>query len=87
MSYCTGRGTADGGHCCWLAGTVCEFLVDTETPGPGRFRCALRVELGSWEVVYEDPRYRPIRDHFVGNGTGLCGDWQPRPGECCREKR
>ena len=78
--HCTGRGD-NGKHCCWVAGKVCEHL---ETNVEGRnFSCSLRRELGSWEAVHEDPRYQPIAE-VMKLGDGLCGDWQPRPGECCR---
>ncbi len=85
MAVCNGRGDADGGHCCWVSGKVCEFLVDNTTPGAGRFRCGLMSELGSWDRVHADSRYAPLSIHW--KGRALCGDWQPSPGVCCREIR
>ena len=81
--YCTGRGDADGGHCCWVNGKVCEFLIENHEGR--RFACALRVELGNWPKVHADVRYEPLRIHW--EGSPLCGDWQPEAGVCCREVR
>jgi len=82
---CTGRGTAGGSHCCYVAGKVCDFLIDNVTVGPARFRCGLMLELGSWDKVHADPRYQPLKDHW--EGQPLCGDWQPKSGTCCLEDR
>lgn len=84
---CTGRGMANGDHCCYLDGEVCDFLIDNGEPGEGRFRCALRVELGSWDAVHADPRYQPIQAHWDKVGISSCGEWQPEDGVCCREAR
>ena len=81
--YCTGRGDADGGHCCWVAGKVCEFLIENHEGR--RFACGLMVELGDWQLVHIDGRYAPIAETFAVEG--LCGDWQPPAGQCCREVR
>jgi hypothetical protein len=83
MMTCTGRGDATGGHCCWVKGEVCEFLV--ENVDGRRFACGLRVELGDWAKVHADPRYAPIAVIF--KDEGLCGDWQPVAGQCCNEAR
>jgi hypothetical protein len=80
-THCTGRGD-DGNHCCYVAGKVCDYLecnVDERN-----FACGLRRELGSWEAVHADPRYAPIAEVML-MGDGLCGDWQPEPGVCCRK--
>jgi hypothetical protein len=83
---CVGRGGKDGGHCCWVAGEVCEFLIENHEDR--RYACGLRAELGSWEKVHADPRYAPVAAvMLVPNGDGLCGDWQPQPGVCCNEAR
>ena len=82
---CTGRGDKNGGHCCWISGSVCEFLVDNKTAGDGRFRCGLMVELGSWDKVHTDPRYAPLAIHW--KNQSFCGDWQPQAGVCCAEAR
>ncbi len=83
MSICTGRGDADGGHCCWVNGKVCEFLI--ENHGGRRFACGLMVELGDWQTVHTSSRYSPLAIVFADEG--LCGDWQPKAGQCCREDR
>ncbi len=82
-NLCTGRGDADGDHCCWIHGTVCEFLI--ENHDGRRFACGLRVELGSWLKVHADPRYADLAIHFAD--SGLCGDWNPNPTQCCNEVR
>ncbi len=84
-SFCTGRGDAAGDHCCYISGTVCQFLGDNGTPGDGRFRCLLMVELDDWSKVHADERYAPLAVHWAGQP--LCGDWQPAKGVCCREAR
>lgn len=83
MAVCTGRGDATGGHCCWVAGQVCEFLVENHEGR--RYACGLMVELGDWNLVHADPRYAPIAEVMVDEG--LCGTWQPPAGQCCREVR
>lgn len=85
MSLCTGRGDAIGGHCCWIVGTPCKFLVDNKTAGDGRFRCGLMTELADWQKVHSDVRYAPLAIHW--KNADLCGDWQPKEGQCCREVR
>ena len=77
---CTGKGD-NGKHCCYVAGKVCEFLEFGTIPGRN-FVCGLRRELGSWDKVHADPRYQPIAK--VMETEGLCGDWQPKAGICCR---
>ncbi len=81
---CTGRGDASGDHCCWVAGKVCDFLIDGIDGH--KFACALRTELGSWSKVHADPRYEPIKVVML-LGDGLCGDWMPAPNVCCNEAR
>jgi hypothetical protein len=85
VGFCTGRGGVTTDHCCYLYGEVCRYLVDNQTPGPGRYRCGLRLELGSWDAVEADPRYESIARHF-GSLTA-CRDFQPEPNTCCREVR
>jgi hypothetical protein len=84
MGTCTGRGQAGGGHCCWVKGEVCEFLIENHEDR--RYACSLRVELGDWDKVHADPRYAPIKEVML-LGDGLCGDWQPQAGVCCNEAR
>lgn len=78
---CTGEGV-DGTHCCFLAGTRCEFLVEHQ--GGRRFACGLRLELGSWAAVNTDPRYRPVGEHWVrgGHPFNYCEEFDPMA--CCR---
>lgn len=86
---CTGRGAADGDHCCWVANEVCRFLTISEQQGQRRFECSLRRDLGSWEAVHAHPGYQehvqPVWDQI--EGIDSCGSWQPSPGECCRQER
>jgi hypothetical protein len=82
---CTGRGAADGDHCCHVGGVRCPHLRD-DVPGR-RWACGLRLELGSWESVHADARYAPIQAAWDLCGITSCGAWQPAPGECCEEVR
>lgn len=83
MTLCTGRGAADGGHCCWVKGKVCEFLIENHEGR--RWACGIMVKLGDWQTVHTSPSYRHIATIFATEG--LCGDWQPPEGQCCREAR
>jgi hypothetical protein len=74
------KATADN-HCCWLGASVCEHF--NSDLADNKF-CSLRTELGSWDLVHEDPRYAPQRKFFEGFGTSLCGDY-PIAGETCGE--
>ena len=73
MPVCTGQG-ANGSHCCYIGGQVCYYLDDSE-PTP---RCSLLVELGSWDKVHKDRRWKRsvvgvwFKDRYPGYG---CGDW------------
>lgn len=65
-------------HCCHLGEYgVCEYLEEYTVPGR-RWACGLFRELGSWEAVYADARYRGSEAKrfmdrvFPGFG---CGDW------------
>lgn len=86
---CSGRGTASGDHCCYVAGEVCRFLVDNKREeGSRRFECSLRRDLGSWAAVHENPEYREhVQKVWDEVGIESCGAWQPEPGMCCREPR
>ncbi len=63
---CTGRG-ADGGHCCWIDGKVCEFLVyDGDLP-----RCGI---WGEWDT--EKWRDSPVGRMFAELWPWkTCQDW------------
>lgn len=86
---CTGRGTADGDHCCYQNNKVCEFLVDNGPGSAPRFRCGLRLKFDSWEGVVRSKEYQPIGEFWesVGQVFEYCMTWQPTEGECCREAR
>ena len=83
MTFCTGRGDLSDDHCCYVSGKVCQFLI--ENHGGRRFACGLMAELGDWEKVHTDPRYAPLAIHW--EGQPLCGEWQPKVSQCCREVR
>lgn len=85
---CTGQGD-NGGHCCWIDGTVCSYLVEVD----GLPRCGKLIELGSWEAVKKDRNWRRskvgkwFKRIWPGEDYG-CGDWpQNIPdvpgGRCC----
>lgn len=78
---CTGQGV-NGDHCCYVNGVECRYLERGTVPGRN-FVCGLRRELGSWAKVHADPRYQPIQAHWDQVGISSCGEWQPKPGECC----
>lgn len=74
-------------HCCWVDGNVCPFFLDARASGlVGReIACALYLEKGSWDAVYQDQRYQeliqPIFNRLQRGDLG-CGDW-PINGEPC----
>ena len=88
MTVCTGTGTKSGNHCCYLRGKVCVFL-EVDTVAGRRFSCGLRRELGSWQAVSVDARYKPIGEFWADHDLPFkyCEVWQPTKGECCREVR
>lgn len=64
-------------HCCWADGNPCQFLEENTVAGR-RWACGLRRELGSWEAVHVDARYResPIGKWFAERYPDRgCGDW------------
>jgi hypothetical protein len=75
-------------HCCWIKGKVCPHLITDYTDETGhhrRWACALRAELGDWDLVIKDPRYiEATKDAWI---DGLnCRDWPdgegPNKGVC-----
>lgn len=87
---CTGRGAANGDHCCYPDGVRCQFLV--ENVEGRKYACGLMAELGDWDKVLTDPRYQPVQ--AIWDRTGLyltngssCKTWQPEAGQCCRGDR
>ena len=73
-------------HCCTFQGVTCTHLEENTVEGR-RWACGLYREHGSWEAVYEDPRYKadvqPMWDEYRRPNVG-CGDW-PVPGVLCIE--
>ena len=63
-----------------MDGKVCPHLEENTEPG-FRWSCGLRHELGSWDRVVEDPRYKAVPGaHFDTLGIN-CKDW-PAPKGC-----
>lgn len=67
-------------HCCWMDGKACIFLQENKS-GEFRWTCSLREELGSWEAVHEDERYKekvqPFWDkHEERLGKQSCGNFK-----------
>lgn len=59
-------------HCCYVAGKACPFLEENTVPGR-RWACGLRRELGDWDLVISDVRYKlNVAPHF---GAMNCRDW------------
>ena len=72
-------------HCCYVEGKPCPFLEFGTMPGRG-YVCGLKRELGTWERVHQDPRYSTIvQPVWRRRGVPDCGDFTPRPGQCCRK--
>lgn len=85
-NYCTGRGTLDGDHCCYVQGEPCRYLTVNPQGSERRFECSLRRELGSWEAVHAHPGYKEyVQKIWDKVGIASCGEWQPTKGQCCRE--
>lgn len=71
MSACNGQG-ANGDHCCWIDGQVCEFLF---TDRGGTPRCSLFKE---WGNLADNPEWvaAPVGRFFARLYPGFdCGDW------------
>lgn len=78
MSRC---GTGDD-HCCWFSGVACKYVAPSDNPD-FNWQCTLRTELGSWDAVHNDARYKqdviPLID-ALGKGQHKgkhCGDYGP----------
>lgn len=78
-SACHGNGDD---HCCYVEGKVCPFLEENTVEGR-RWVCGLLRELGSWEAVHADPRYKPIQEVWDRVGIESCGAWGPGTNQCC----
>lgn len=72
-------------HCCWLEGKECDYLEENTVPGR-RWACGLRRELGDWDLVLEDPRYKEnVAPTFELSGIN-CRDWPDAyPGVKCTD--
>lgn len=81
-------------HCCWFKGIECPFVEENTIEGR-RWSCSLLRELGDWDKVLKDKRYKkevqPLYD-LVPELEGMnCRDWpQNYPevmkqlsGKCC----
>ena len=78
---CLGRNKED--HCCYVDGKVCTFLEENTQSGY-RWSCGLRRELGNWDAVINDPRYKEGPGK-VFEPLGInCRDWPDRSkGQSC----
>jgi hypothetical protein len=78
---CLGRNLET--HCCWMGDRVCPFLERKTEPG-FTWSCGLRRELGLWEKVLEDKRYKefvqPYWDSFEEPTN--CKDFPSGTWEC-----
>ena len=63
--------------CCVVRGEPCRFLEENVEDG-FRWSCQLRRELGDWDAVLEDSRYKK---HIAGSwADGInCRDWPEGP--------
>ena len=79
-----------------MKGKPCALLIENYVDETGYFRrwaCSLRAELGNWDDVIADPRYKEATGHAWTNGLN-CRDWPdgegPNHGICndmnCRVK-
>jgi len=58
-----------------MDGKPCIFLKQNES-GEFRWTCLLREELGSWEAVHQDERYKEnVQPHWIEKGIKDCGDY------------
>ncbi len=72
MAECLGRNMDD--HCCYISGKVCQFLEENTEKG-FRWSCQLRRELGNWDDVLNDERYKNGPGaHFAKQGIN-CRDF------------
>jgi hypothetical protein len=80
---CKGRNLDQ--HCCWIGDKPCLFLEENTELG-FRWSCGLRRELGSWDAVLEDLRYKelvqPIWDELPQSEPTTCKDFPSGTWEC-----
>ena len=76
---CSGNGND---HCCYIKGKPCRFLITNYTDETGHFRkwaCGLRAELGDWDTVLVDPRYKKLIAEKSWHPDVNCRDWPDGP--------
>jgi hypothetical protein len=76
---CTGNSKD---HCCYVNGKPCRFLEENTVEGR-HWACGLRRELGDWDTVQADDRYKThVEPHWI---DGLdCKTWpNPALGQTC----
>ena len=84
---CSGNG---GDHCCYVKGKPCPLLIENHVDETGKFRrwaCSLRAELGDWDAVIADDRYKAATEGAWINGLN-CKEWPDGEGPnrgVCRE--
>jgi len=64
-------------HCCYVQGKPCPLMIENYVDETGYFRrwaCSLRAELGDWDKVLEDPRYKEATGGKWIAGLN-CRDW------------
>jgi hypothetical protein len=44
--------------CCYLKGELCKYVRDDGPESEFRWTCTLREELGNWNLVHDDSRYK-----------------------------
>ena len=70
--FCTGRG-ADGDHCCYIGGKVCEFLF---TDRGGTPRCSIFDQFDGDQHPSQEWLDAPVGQWFLETHPGYhCGDW------------
>jgi len=70
-------------HCCYVQGKPCKY-VEKNTVEGRKWACGLRRELGDWDLVLEDPRYKKDVQPKLQLGIN-CRDWPDKPFTKCFE--
>lgn len=72
-------------HCCYIAGKPCKYVEENTVKGR-RWACGLRRELGDWDLVLEDPRYKKDVAPVLAQWGYNCRDWpDSHPGMKCSD--
>jgi hypothetical protein len=72
---CLGNGKS---MCCFIKGEPCPYVIYDYTDENGHFRkwaCFLRAELGDWDKVLEDQRYKDLKASGAWHRDTNCRDW------------